>query len=267
MSSLPKPAKNRSLTRDAREEEGTGAPALCGRGASRRIVLELLVLPLQVLHHLQELLLLQLLLHDVGLVHDVALRSTSLHRDARGKLVLEEVLQKVASLALLHAVVGREARRGRGQRACSGSGRGGGGEEDATRTWTESSGRPFRSSACQRTPPRRLACSWWSDPLNRRRLAVACPQGWKGGASPATWPTRGPAPRLPCPTSSLASSTALLSLSLLTPTLLSLSLLLCRLLAGRRRAKVCKVCLSISAAPTEQLRKKNTATRGLRRSN
>ena len=55
------------------------------------------------------------------------------------------------------------------------------------------------------------------------------------------------------------------SLSLLTPTLLSLSLLLCRLLAGRRRAKVCKVCLSISAAPTEQLRKKNdTATRGLR---
>lgn len=48
-----------------------------------------------------------------------------------------------------------------------------------------------------------------------------------------------------------------LSLSL-TPTLLSLSLLLCRLLAGRRRAKVCKVCLSISAAPTEQLRKKTT---------
>ena len=162
--------------------------------------------------------------------------------------------------------VGRQGEAGVSARAQVRGG-GGGGEEDATRTWTESSGRPFRSSACQRTPPRRLACSWWSDPLNRRRLADACPR-WKGGASPATWPTRGPAPRLPCPTSSLASSTAVLSLSLLTPTLLSLSLLLCRLLAGRRRAKVCKVCLSISAAPTEQLRKKNdTATRGLRRSN
>ena len=81
-----------------------GADERSGSGAR---VLELGVLSLQVLDDLQELLLLQLLLHDVGLVHDVPLRSSALDGDAGRELVLEELLQKVGPLVLLTVMVRR----------------------------------------------------------------------------------------------------------------------------------------------------------------
>ena len=102
------------------------------RSGSGARVLELRVLPLQVLDDLQELLLLQPLLHNVGLVHDVTLRSSALDGDAGRELVLEELLQKVGPLVLLTVTVDRSENE-RGVSAIEGERRRQGGPEVGAR--------------------------------------------------------------------------------------------------------------------------------------
>ena len=78
----------------------------------RRVALELLVLLFEVFDDLQKLLLLQLLLQDEGLVHDVTLGSSALDGYAGGQLVLEELLEEVGGPLVVLRVAARR-RRGR----------------------------------------------------------------------------------------------------------------------------------------------------------